>query len=149
MNSKLSKKIYDWLIIGGGIHGVHISIRILSEDKTKETSIRIVDPNPYLLSNWKRQTLSTKMSYLRSPSVHHLAEDPFDLRKFAGKKPRNRIGKFIQPYSRPKLKFFNRHCDYLIGKYNLDRLHIQDRVEQIYIGDKYVTLRTSKGCDYL
>ena len=49
----------DWIIVGGGIHGTHMAIRILSRDKN--SSLRIVDPHPRLLSNWRSLTASTKM----------------------------------------------------------------------------------------
>ena len=36
--------ILDWLIVGGGIHGVHIAARLISQAKVGIEQIRIVDP---------------------------------------------------------------------------------------------------------
>ena len=63
----------DWLIIGGGIHGVHIAARLLGETDINPEQIRIVDPGERLLERWQTSTATTGMSHLRSPSVHHLS----------------------------------------------------------------------------
>ena len=34
----------DWLIIGGGIHGMHIAARLLGESGVAPERLRIVDP---------------------------------------------------------------------------------------------------------
>ena len=34
----------DWLIIGGGIHGVHLAARLLGEARVPPEQVRIVDP---------------------------------------------------------------------------------------------------------
>ena len=34
----------DWLIIGGGIHGVHIAVRLFGESGVAPERLRIVDP---------------------------------------------------------------------------------------------------------
>ena len=137
--------IYDWVIVGGGIHGAHIAIRLLEHQKSNQKMIRIVDPNPSLLNNWKDQTSATKMTYLRSPSVHNLAIDSLSLKKFAGKKPQNRRGKFTQPYYRPRLDLFNHHCKVLLEKYSADSLHIREKVESVEIINNTVYLQTNKG----
>lgn len=136
---------YDWVIIGGGVHGTHIAIRLLSMAKIQPISLRILDPNSSLLANWKRQTALTKMKSLRSPAVHHLAPDPFSLKKFAGKKSKNKRVKFTYPYARPVLSFFNKHCESLIKEYSLDNLHISELVESIHIENDAVSLETKSG----
>ena len=71
--------ILDWLIVGGGIHGVHIAARLISQAKVGIEQIRIVDPYEKLLHRWKECTSTTGMRYLRSPSVHNLDIDPWAL----------------------------------------------------------------------
>ena len=83
------------------------------------------------------------MKYLRSPSVHHLAPDPFALKKFAGKKPRSRRGKFSFPYDRPLLQFFNKHCESLIGEYSLEDCHYPAMIENIEVQSGLVRLKTA------
>ena len=36
---------WDWLIVGGGIHGVHIAARLLGEAGVEPDRLRIVDPD--------------------------------------------------------------------------------------------------------
>ena len=43
----------DWLIVGGGIHGVHIAARLLGESITTPEGLRIVDPGATLLARWR------------------------------------------------------------------------------------------------
>ena len=140
-----SKECLDWVIIGGGIHGTHIAIQLLSQTKTKPPTLRIVDPHACLLSNWKQQTASTKMKSLRSPSVHHLAVAPFALKQFAGKKPKTRRGKFSYPCHRPKLNFFNQHCESLIKHFRLDKMHVSDTAKCLEVQPESVTIKTQTG----
>ena len=142
MKSSSLEELHDWIIVGGGIHGTHIAVRLLSQHKGTPLKLKIVDPNSCLLCNWKNQTSSTKMKYLRSPSVHHLAPEPFALRNFAGTKPKQRRGKFSFPYQRPLLKLFNKHCESLVNEYSLDRLHYSDLVEKIEVQSGLVSLKT-------
>ena len=116
----------DWLIIGGGIHGVHIAARLIGEGGVAPDRVRIVDP-ARLLARWRACRRATGMTHLRSPSVHHLELDPWSLRRFAGKRKRRRPGLFAYPYDRPALELFNAHCDRVVEAFALDRLHIPDR----------------------
>ena len=34
----------DWLIVGGGIHGVHLAVKLLAEGGVSASRLRIVDP---------------------------------------------------------------------------------------------------------
>ena len=51
--------IHDWVIVGGGIHGTHLAIRLLEAYGDKKLSLRIIDPHKNLLSNWQKQTLKS------------------------------------------------------------------------------------------
>lgn len=168
-----------WLIIGGGIHGVHIAARLLGEvngipNIPKQQGLRIVDPHPQLLHQWKARTASTGMKYLRSSGGYHLDLKENDLREFplisnsrkegfvensqqhitVGKKHRKRKRRqqsqsqstqnsndyFTNDYQRPRLDFFNEHCDSVISKYDLDPCHIRGTVTEIDPHDDFVSV---------
>ena len=68
---------HDWVIIGGGIHGVHIAARLLGEAGVERRRLAIVDPGVRLLDRWRTCTATTGMTHLRSPSVHNLDLAPW------------------------------------------------------------------------
>ncbi len=117
----------DWLIIGGGIHGVHIAARLIGEAGVQPEQLRIVDPGNQLLERWRACTATTGMAHLRSPSVHHLDLDPWSLKRFAGKAKKRKPPLFIAPYSRPALSLFNAHCEQVVETFGLSDIHIRDR----------------------
>ena len=69
-----------WLIVGGGIHGVHIAARILGSGAVNLDNICIIDANDNLLHTWKYRTATTGMHYLRSSAGYHLDLDENSLR---------------------------------------------------------------------
>ena len=114
-----------WLIVGGGIHGVHIATRLLGGGVT--TELCIVDPEQALLSKWKNRTASTGMDYLRSSAGYHLDLSENSLRKF-GKGATSSSSSatlFSNDYEQPRLDLFNQHCDAIIAGHQLDKRHIQ------------------------
>jgi cation diffusion facilitator CzcD-associated flavoprotein CzcO len=135
----------DWLIIGGGIHGVHIASSLLGELGIDRDKLRIVDPGPRLLDRWRTCTATTGMSHLRSPSVHHLDLDPWSLQHFAGKGKRRKLGVLLGKYGRPSLSLFNSHCDKVIETYGLDELHIKDRATSCSVDCDSVDVRLAGG----
>ena len=83
-----------WLIVGGGIHGVHIATRLIADAGVAADRRRIVDPSSRLLERWHDCTTTTGMTHLRSASVHHLDVDPLALQHFAGKRKNRAAGLF-------------------------------------------------------
>ena len=83
-----------WLIIGGGIHGVHIAARLLGSqsggmdlnldpdpaNSKSKSNLCIVDAHEHLLHTWKSRTAATGMEYLRSSAGYHLDPDENSLR---------------------------------------------------------------------
>ncbi|NRA44823.1 MAG: SidA/IucD/PvdA family monooxygenase [Oligoflexales bacterium] len=136
---------FDWIIIGGGIHGVHIAASILDKYKDSDPKLGIIDPWPHLLHRWYSHTAATGMSYLRSPAVHNLAIDPFDLQKYGGKKARYKQVYFRQPYSRPSTNFFKKHSELVIDRFKLKDLHVQAKVEKIVLGNDHVEINCEHG----
>ncbi len=130
-----------WIIIGGGIHGVHVAVRLLGEVGVPRESLRIVDPSERLLDRWKSCTERTGMTHLRSPAVHHLDLHPCSLRRFAGKRRKRRSGLFAFPYDRPALSLFNDHCDEILERYRLDELHVRGLVTKCDVDCESVRVR--------
>ena len=160
-----------WLIIGGGIHGVHIAASLIGKGGIKATDIQIVDANESLLHKWKSRTAATGMEYLRSSAGYHLDLDEHSLRrqfgvdtgnaavgniKGAGRKKSKKNRKknvslqgitsndvFAKDYERPRLDAFNEHCDSVITRYNLDQLHVQGIVTSIEPKEGHVKVMLS------
>ncbi|MEM7448867.1 MAG: FAD/NAD(P)-binding protein [Myxococcota bacterium] len=135
----------DWLIIGGGIHGVHIAARLLGEADVSPEQIRIVDPGEHLLARWRNCTETTGMTHLRSPSVHHLDLKPWSLQRFARKPKRREAGLFAPPYDRPSLALFNAHCDQVVHDFGLAGLHVQDRAVNCSVDQDAVSVQLARG----
>ena len=135
----------DWLIIGGGIHGVHIAARLLGDAAVAPEGLRIVDPGQRLLERWRTSTATTGMTHLRSPSVHHLDLNPWALQRFAGKRQHWKPGSFAAPYDRPALALFNAHCDQVIESFALDDLHVRSRAVTCLVDCDGVRVGLSDG----
>lgn len=129
----------DWLIVGGGVHGVHIAIRLLAGRHATVDGLRIVDPGPRLLDRWRARVAVTGMSFLRSPSMHHLDEDSYSLERFArawaahgdagGESPPE--APFTSPNNRPSTGLFDAHCDALVEAHGLEAAHLRDRALRV------------------
>ncbi len=123
----------DWVIVGGGIHGVHLAVRLLVEGRVAPDRLVIVDPAPTLLHRWHTCTGNTGMSHLRSPGVHHLDVDPWSLFRFAEQRVRARKPRhlFAPPYDRPAVGLFAEHCRALIARHQLDARVVRGRVTSV------------------
>ena len=135
----------DWLIIGGGIHGVHIAARLLGDAHISPERLRIVDPGDRLLARWRSCTEATGMSHLRSPSVHHLGIEHGALQRFARKHKRERSSRFALPFERPSLELFNTHCDEVEEIYGLADLHISNQAVSCSVDCDRVSVRLVDG----
>ncbi len=134
----------DWLVIGGGIHGVHIAARLIGEAGVAPQRLRIVDPGDKLLARWNACTVTVGMTHLRSPSVHNIDLSPFSLQRFADPGSRT-AGLFSPPYDRPALSLFNTHCARVMETFGLADLHIRDRAESCSVDRDGVAVQLSGG----
>ncbi|MEM8711533.1 MAG: FAD/NAD(P)-binding protein, partial [Planctomycetota bacterium] len=122
----------DWLIVGGGPQGFHLTVRLLNAGVNPE-SIRILDPHAAPLHRWQSYTGNAGMSHLRSPQVHNLGlealglEDlaqsaEFQAAKSAWQEPTGENEPdFIPPYERPSLALFHEHSRALVARHGLMR----------------------------
>lgn len=115
----------DWLIVGGGIHGTHLAHVLVHGYGVPRDRLAVLDPHPEPLAQWTRLTGNVGMPYLRSTSVHHLALDPDDLRRFAARLPGLPVRPFAHPNFRPAYTLFQAHCRHLRALYRLDDLWVQ------------------------
>ncbi|MCS4487073.1 lysine N(6)-hydroxylase/L-ornithine N(5)-oxygenase family protein [Staphylococcus americanisciuri] len=130
--------MYEWLIIGGGVHATTIALQLRYLGLPAK-QLRIVDPNHALMENFKMQTTRLSMPYLRSPLVHHCHPEPFDLKKFAKKHQYTQA--MMGHYQRPRLDMFFDHTDYWIQRYDLSSCHIQQRASDIAYRDGHWHVR--------
>jgi pyruvate/2-oxoglutarate dehydrogenase complex dihydrolipoamide dehydrogenase (E3) component len=135
---------YDWLIIGGGIHGVHIAARLLGEAGVDRERLAIVDPNDGLLAVWRRCTTVTGMKHLRSPAVHNVDIAHSSLFDFVGRR-RRKSKTFIAPYNRPSLKSFNAHCDRVSKTYALSERHVRGLATDCSVRPEGVEVSLASG----
>ncbi|MEM7136031.1 MAG: FAD/NAD(P)-binding protein [Myxococcota bacterium] len=134
-----------WLIVGGGIHGVHIAVRLIAEAGCDPDDVRILDPADALLARWRACTAATGMTHLRSPAVHQLDVEPFALHEFASSTEHQRSDLFAPPYERPSLDFFNEHCDRVIDAHGIDALHVRGAAASCRVDCREVTVDTIDG----
>ena len=95
-------------IIGGGIHGVSIALRLLREVPTAANRLAIVDRHPHPLTQWQRKTEGQGMDFLRSPAVHHITPDALGIVEYAER--HNRTDELAPPYSQPSTQLFWDFC---------------------------------------
>lgn len=136
----------DWLVIGGGPHGVHAAARLVGQVGVPREGVRILDDEAALLARWRRCTRNTGMRYLRSPAVHHLDLSSASLQRFAKSGKGQRFAQpFTRPYSRPSLELFDRHSDHVIDALGLQDLHVRGRADALEIGDDCVRVGVAGG----
>ncbi|MGB0620009.1 MAG: FAD-dependent oxidoreductase [Myxococcota bacterium] len=124
----------DWLVIGGGPHGVHAAARLLGEVGVPREQVRILDDEEELLARWRRATRNTGMRFLRSPAVHHVDLGSASLQRFVKSGKGRRIEHpFTRPYSRPSLQLFDRHCDEVIDKFQMREMHVRGRANALHL----------------
>jgi uncharacterized NAD(P)/FAD-binding protein YdhS len=135
----------DWLIVGGGLHGVHIALSLLDRAGVSRDRLRILDPGVRLLERWDQCTRNVAMPFLRSALVHHIGLDPFDLHDFSQTAAGKPLARFTPPYDRPALDLFRGHCEHIIRTARLDELHIPHRAIGIAERDAGVRIETDAG----
>ncbi|MBU8905344.1 NAD(P)-binding domain-containing protein [Desertibacillus haloalkaliphilus] len=134
--------MYDWIIIGGGIHGCTVATFLIKSGKADVDKLLIIDPNDEPLFHWKRNTSLIGMEYLRSPSVHHIDINPFSLEKYG--KPIKEKG-FYGYYMRPSLQLFNEHCERVLKEVGVDQAWCKGMVTDVTKHQEGWRVETSKS----
>lgn len=127
----------EWLIVGGGLHGTHLSLALTRRAGISLEQIRILDPHPRLLALWDHFAANTGMEFLRSSHAHNLHYDPFSLRTFSLTYAGKPHATFTHPYGRPALPLFQAHNQQLIKRNKLDEIILTGRANKLE--------RTSEG----
>ena len=116
-------------IVGGGIHGVSIALRLLREMPTAAKQLAIVDRHPQPLTQWRDKTERQSMTVLRSPAVHHISPDALGIVEYAER--HNRTSELAPPYSQPSTQLFWDFCDTLFTELAEYRVYHQFEVAKL------------------
>ncbi|MBS2012895.1 MAG: FAD/NAD(P)-binding protein [Deltaproteobacteria bacterium] len=135
----------DWLIIGGGVHGTHLSLVLTSAGGVARDRVRVIDPDEEVLGAFWRLTRATGMTHLRSPGVHHLGVESTSLRRFAGTSGGRRAGRFAFPYERPALSLFRAHVEALVRGHDLAGLRLCARATALDVVPTGLRVETDRG----
>ncbi len=127
-------------IIGGGIHGISIALRLLRDMPTAAQHIAIVDRLPQPLTEWRCKTERQGMTFLRSPAVHHITSDPLGIVEYAER--HNRTNEFAPPYSQPSTDLFWDFCNDALA---VSGLQIPPTGHEVYYQFDVAKLRWDKG----
>lgn len=119
--------ILDWLIVGGGIQGTHLSLVLSQRVGVPHNRIRVLDTYEEPLAQWHMATANTGMHFLRSTAVHHLDLHPKSLIQFADQWQHQHAYVCTEPYQRPALALFNAHTASLIAHHRLDDMRLVGR----------------------
>jgi len=122
--------VFDWLVIGGGPHGVHAAARISAA--WGSVRVGILDPHEEPFHDWDAVTKGVGMTHLRSPIVHHIGLSSLDLADFAREGAVGRSGSALKGrYRRPSLDLFNAHSRDVFGRSELADVWIRGRATAI------------------
>lgn len=128
-------------IIGGGIHGVSLAIRLLRDmPAAAAKSLAVVDRHPQPLTQWRCKTERQGMKFLRSPAVHHVTPDALGIVEYAER--HNRTDELAPPYSQPSTQLFWDFCNDVLAA---SGLQIPPTRNSVYYQFDVAKLRWDKG----
>ena len=129
VDSHLAHRNIPITIIGGGIHGVSIAMRLLREAPTAARHLAIVDRHPQPLTQWRDKTERQGMTFLRSPAVHHVSSDALGIVEYAER--HSRTGELAPPYSQPSTQLFWDYCNGPLTELAQHRVYYQFEVAKL------------------
>lgn len=133
----------DWLIIGGGVHGTHLSRVLTQRGGVAPARLRVLDPHSEPLARWNACAHNTGMTFLRSPAAHNIDVQPADLHHFAEYEVKE--ARYTRPYHRPSTELFRRHCDAVIDRGGLRALRINGSARRLACVNAAVRVETDHG----
>ena len=116
-------------IIGGGIHGVSIALRLLREAPTAARHLAILDRHPQPLIQWRDKTERQGMTFLRSPAVHHISPDALGIVEYAER--HNRTSELASPYAQPSTQLFWDFCNAVLTELTEHQVYYQFEVAKL------------------
>lgn len=135
----------DWLIIGGGIHGTHLSLHLTRLRRVPRDRLRVLDPYREPLARWNACVNNAGMGFLRSPFVHHIDIPSHSLMHFTDKGEGKALKSFIDPFFRPSTKLFAAHCRHVIRNHQLDELRVAGRASGLTAIEGGYRVETENG----
>ena len=134
--------MYEYVIIGGGVHGTCLANHLLDSGGYTHDDLRIIDPHEELLASFATKARQCGMRTLRSSFVHHIDTEPFSLETFATGHDRGDELVATNDYpNRPTLELFLDHARYVIDRHNLADCHVRGTVSAITDPDARDSLR--------
>jgi cation diffusion facilitator CzcD-associated flavoprotein CzcO len=137
--------MFEWLIIGGGVHGTFFSHYLTAAAGVSRERLRVLDPEPAPLARWYHCCANTGMRFMRSPDVHHLDLDPMGLREYCFATMKEPYAALMEPYSRPSLALFREHTAQVIARHRLHELRLAGRASGLGFDSGHVTVETDQG----
>ena len=117
-------------IVGGGIHGISIALRLLREMPTVSAKqLAILDRHPQPLIQWRDKTERQGMTYLRSPAVHHISPDALGIVEYAER--HNRTHELAPPYAQPSTQLFWDFCNAALTELTEHQIYYQFEVAKL------------------
>lgn len=116
-------------IVGGGIHGVSIALRLLREMPAAAKQLAIVDRHPQPLTQWRDKTKRQGMTFLRSPAVHHISPDALGIVEYAER--HNRTRELAPPYAQPSTQLFWDFCNDILAELTKHQVYYRFEVEKL------------------
>ena len=135
-----------YVIVGGGVHGTHLAVRLLTRTGLTRSDILIVEPRGELLASFRQQCRQCGMATLRSPFVHHVGVDPFSLRDFA--RGQDRTDELLPSKTggdRPTVDLFFDHADWLVERHGLDSMVVPARAVDMSRQQRSLVVETTRG----
>jgi len=133
----------EWLILGGGIHGTHLSLALIGRAGVSPAAVRVLDPYERPLAAWERRAESVGLPFLRSPDAHHLDLSAPSLHLFAhtARGHADQIRRFF----RPSLALFRAHTDAVIRDRRLLELRLTGSARAIERDAAGLRVDTDRG----
>ena len=120
-------RVLDWVIVGGGLHGICAGRALSSQG----ASLRIVDPTGQLFQRWNLRSKAVAMTWMRSPSGHHLDGPPVSLHHFLHRPENADVADLAGTFRRPTHAAFLRHSQEVAEREQLQERVVRGRVDRI------------------
>lgn len=134
------------VIVGCGIHGTTLAVRLLAETDLTTDDIRIVDEHGEPLAAFEAKARQCGMETLRSTFVQHVSPEPFSLESFAEGRDREHELVPTRNYPpRPTLSLFLDHAQFVVDQHNLAESVVEARMTNVTRRDDGVTVETTGG----